>query len=306
PTLFRSDLLKPVPGPCRHDIPGAFHEPGAGQLRLDLPLGRAVEDRRNGPETETACRPTKMGLQHLANVHTAGHAQRAENNVDRGPVGQERHVFHRHNLGDNALIAVAPGHLVAFLQLAPLGNTDPDHGFHARRQVTIVLAVEDPSVHDLAARAVWQAQAGVLDFARLVAKDGPQQLLFRGQLFLALGRDLTHENVVFLHVGADADDPALVQILQRVFADVRNVVGYFFWTQLGIACFQLVLLNVYRGEDVLAHQPLANENGVLKVAAFPGEEGHDNVLAQGQLAELRRGAVGQNIVLADALALDDD
>jgi hypothetical protein len=47
-----------------------------------------------------------------------------------------------------------------------------------------------------------------------------------------------------LDLGADADDAALVQVAQRVFADVRNIARDLFWTQLGIPRFNLELFNV--------------------------------------------------------------
>jgi hypothetical protein len=61
--------------------------------------------------------------------------------------------------------------------------------------------------------AVRQAQRRVFHLARLLAEDGPQQLLFRRQLFLALGRDLAHQDVVGANLGAHADDAVLVEVL---------------------------------------------------------------------------------------------
>ena len=58
-----------------------------------------------------------------------------------------------------------------------------------------VVAAEDLDVDDLAALAVRHAQRGVLHLARLLTEDRPQQLLFRGQLGLALRRDLADQDV---------------------------------------------------------------------------------------------------------------
>ena len=44
--------------------------------------------------------------------------------VDRSAVREERHVFFRHDLGDDALVAVAAGHLVADRELALRGDVD--------------------------------------------------------------------------------------------------------------------------------------------------------------------------------------
>ena len=51
------------------------------------------------------------------------------------------------------------------------------------------------------------------------------------------------------------------------------------------------------------HQPLGNEDGVLEVVAVPGHEGHQQVLAQGQLAHAGGGAVGEHIAGRHPVAL---
>ena len=87
------------------------------------------------------------------------------------------------------------------------------------------LAGEDAGVDDDAADARRDAQRAVADVAGLLAEDGAEQLLFRRELRLALRRDLADEDVAGLHLGADADDAALVEVLEGLFADVRDVAG---------------------------------------------------------------------------------
>ena len=79
-------------------------------------------------------------------------------------------------------------------------------------QAFVVVAVEDLDVDDLALFAVRDAKARVLHFAGLLAEDGAEQLLFGGQLGLALRRDLADEDVAFADLGADADDAVLVEV----------------------------------------------------------------------------------------------
>ena len=136
-----------------------------------------------------------MGLQDLADVHPARHAERVEHDVDRGAVLQERHVLRRQDLGDDALVAVPAGELVAVLDLALLGDVDPDQLVDAGRQLVAVLAAEDPDADDLAGLAVRHLQRGVAHLAGLLAEDRAQQPLLRGQLGLALGRDLADQDV---------------------------------------------------------------------------------------------------------------
>ena len=75
--------------------------------------------------------------------------------------------------------------------------------------------------------AVRHAQRGVAHFAALLAEDGAQQTLLRGQLGFALRGDLADEDIAGFDFGADADDAALVEVRDRVLADVRQIAGDF-------------------------------------------------------------------------------
>jgi len=221
-------------------------------------------------------------LQHLADVHTARHAQRVQDDVNRSPVFQEGHILDRDNLRDDALVAVPPRHLVALGQLALLRHADAHHLVNPCREVAVLFAGEDLHIHHFATLAVRLAQRRILDLARLLAENGPQQLLLRAEFLLALRRDLAHQDVVGANFRADADDAGLVQVFERLFADVRDVVGDLFRAELGVARLDLVLFDVNRGELVLAHQLLADQQGVLVVPALPGQERGQHIVTQRQ------------------------
>ena len=133
----------------------------------------------------------------------------------------------------------------------------------------MLFACEDLDVDDLAALTVRHAQRSILDLARLLAEDRPEQLLLRGELLLALGRDLADQNIVRADLGADADDPVLAQIAQGFIADVGDIVGDLFRPKLGVARLDLVLLDVDRGEAVLLDQALGDQDGVFEITALP-------------------------------------
>ena len=270
------------------------------------PLGdvfgvRAVEDRRRDVHAEHARRPAQVRFHDLAEVHTRGHAERVEHDVDRRAVFQIRHVFFGQNLGDDALVAVASGHLVALQNLALLRDVDAHQMVHARREFVAVLAREHLDVDDLAFFAVRNFERGVAHFARLLTEDRAQQALFRRQLGLALGRDLADEDVFRTNLGADADDAALVEILERIFADVGNVARDLFGSELRVARFALVLFDVNRGEAIFLDHALADEDRVFVVVAFPRHERDEHVLAERELALVRRRSVGEDLSARDAV-----
>src|SRR5215210_3993467 len=168
------------------------------------------------------------------------------------------------------------------------------------------LAREDLDVDDRPFDARWYLEAGVADVARLLAEDGAEQLLHGSELGLALRRDLAHQNVARLDRGADADDAALVQVLQGRLGDVRDVPGDLFWSQFSVAGLDLELLDVDGGVVVLPHPLLGDQDRVLEVVAAPGHEGHQHVPAESELTLLGAWSVGQHVPLAHPQALGDD
>ena len=106
--------------------------------------GCPLRSRRRRPgvialEAELGRRPAQVRLQDLAHVHTAGHAQRIEHDLDRRAVGQEGHVLDGQDLGDHALVAVPAGHLVADGNHPLGGDVDLDHLQHAAAQFVAAL-----------------------------------------------------------------------------------------------------------------------------------------------------------------------
>ena len=73
-----------------------------------------------------------MDLQHLSDIHTGRHAQRVKHDIKRASVGQERHILNRKHAGNNTLVTVTSGHLIAHRNLTLLGNVDADCLVYAR------------------------------------------------------------------------------------------------------------------------------------------------------------------------------
>ena len=250
----------------------------------------------------TSC-VTEVRFKNLADVHTARNTQRVEDDVDGGAIGHVRHVFDREDLGDDALVAVAAGELVANADLALLCDVHAHELVDAGRQLVAVVAAEHLDVDDLAALAVRNLEAGVANFAGLLAEDGAQQALFRSELGLALRRDLADQHVARTNFGTNADDAALVEVAQDVVAEVRNVAADFFRAQLRVARIDFVLLDVDRREHVVLHQALAEDDGVFEVVALPRHQRDEQVLAQREFAVIGAGAVGEDRALDDLVAI---
>src|SRR5690606_16835376 len=126
-----------------------------------------------------------------------------------------------------------------------------------------------------------------------------------------LRRDLAHENVARLNLRTDIDDAGFVEVLQRLFRNVRNVTGNLFWTKLRITGHHLEFLDVNGGEDVIRHNPLGKQDRILVVIAIPRHERDERIASQGQVAKIGRRAVGDDVTLVqdvtdgDQRTLDD-
>ena len=105
---------------------GVFRQLGFLEVAADFLFLDAIEHRCRELQAQQPRRPAEMRLEHLAHVHTRGHAQGVQHDVHWRPIIQERHVFFGHDLRDHAFIAVTAGHLITDRQLA-LGS---DVNFH--------------------------------------------------------------------------------------------------------------------------------------------------------------------------------
>ena len=150
-----------------------------------------------------------------------------------------------------------------------------------------------------ARRAVERSVANVSGF---FAEDRAQQLLFRSQRGFALGRYFADQDVARLDDRADANHAALVQVAQERLADVGDVPGDFFRTQLSVARFDFVLLDVNRSVVVVLDQLFADQDGVFEVVTAPGQEGHQHVASQREFSALGARSVGQHLTLLHAVA----
>ena len=72
--------------------------------------------------------------------------------------------------------------------------------------------------------------------------------------------------------------------------------------ELGVAGHHLEFLDVDRGEDVVLHDPLGEQDRVFEVVAVPRHERDQHVAAERELAELGRGTVGDDVALLDLIA----
>ena len=122
----------------------------------------------------------------------------------------------------------------------------------ARSSFSVPLRANTRALITMPRHARRHAQRAVAHVAGLFAEDRAQQLLFRRQLGLALRRDLADQHVAGADLGADAHDARLVDVLEGLFTDVRDVARDLFLAELRVASDALELLDVDRGEDVFA------------------------------------------------------
>ena len=258
----------------------------ASQLQslADILLVSTVEHGSGHVPAQSLSGITQVDFQNLTDVHTGRHAQGVQNHIQGGTVGQEGHIFLRQDAGNNALVTVTTGHLIADGDLSLLGDVNADGLGNAGSQLIGILLGEDLDIHNNAALTVGNLQRGITDFSCLLTEDGPQQTLFRGQLSLTLGGDLTNQIVTGTNLSTNTNDAVLVQILQSIFANIGDIASDLFGSQLGVPSLGLVLLDVDGSKDIFLDQTLIQQNGVLVVVTFPGNEADEHVLTQSDFA----------------------
>ncbi len=274
---------------------------GLCQQVTDVILMCTIEHRGHHLEAQRRSGVAKIDLQHLSDVHTRRHAQGVQHNIQRCAIRQERHILTGQDAGNHALVAVAAGHLIAHADLALLGDIAANHHIDTRAELVAILAGKDLHIHNDTVLAVRYTQGGIPHLARLLTEDRPQQPLLRCQLGLALRGHLTDQDIAAAHLGADADNAALVQILQRVIAHIGDIAGDLLRPQLGIAGFHFVFLNVDGGVYIIPHDLLVDQNGILVIVALPGHKADQGVLAQRNLAIAGGRTVSHNLTLIHML-----
>src|SRR6187200_715952 len=189
-------------------------------------------------------------------------------------------IFLEHRAGDLGILLEALGTRDPLTTLQHLGQAAVDVTVEDRLLVVAVLgepldllaldgertlvlldavAVEHPHLDHSALHAGRHPQRGVAHVGGLLAEDRTQELLLRRHRALALRRDLAAEDVASAHFGADIDDACLVEVLQRLFRDVRNVARDFLRPELGVAGHDLELLDMDRGEHVVLDDALGEQ-----------------------------------------------
>ena len=101
----------------------------------ELLLGEVLLNQLVDPFPQATRRPTEVGLQNLSHVHARRNAQRIEHEIDRTTVHHIRKVLLRQNPGDDSLVPVAAGHLVADGEFALDRDIDLDDLDHPRRKL---------------------------------------------------------------------------------------------------------------------------------------------------------------------------
>ena len=122
----------------------------------------------------------------------------------------------------------------------------------------------------------------------------------------ALRRDFADQNIARLHFRADANHAVRSEVVQRFFAQIRNVTRDFFRPELGVARADLELVDVNGSVDVFLHHLLRDQDGVLKVVAVPRHERDQHVATERQFAVISVRSVGNDLTVLHMLTLLHD
>ena len=168
----------------------------------------------------------------------------------------------------------------------------------ARSSFSTPLRLEHLGADDGAGDARGNAERAVAHVARLLAEDGPEELLLGADSWVSpLGvifPTRTSPGFTSAPMRMMPDSSRSLRASSPTFGMSRVISSL---PELGVPGDALELLDVDRGEDVVLQQALGEEDRVLEVVALPRHEGDDHVRAQRQLTGLGGRPVGDDVAL---------
>ena len=201
---------------------------------------------------------------------------------------------------------MAACHLIAYAELTLLRDVDSDDFGNARRELVLVLSREHFYVHDDTALSVRNFERRISDLSRLFAEDRSEKSFFGSELGLALRGNSSYEDVAAVYFCADHDDTVVVEILERVVAEVGDVACDLLFAESGVAAFDLVLFYMDRSKYVVFDKVFTDKDSVLVVVTFPGHVSDKYVSSERELAVVGRRTVCKDHALDDFLTYVDD
>src|SRR5882762_4353962 len=303
----------------------ALGQPGAIEPVLDLQLRRAVEHGRGEVQAERVRGPAEMRLENLADVHTRRNAERVEHDLHRRAVRQMRHVLLGEDARDDALVAVAAGHLVADRQLALHRDVHLHELDDARRQLVaaadllLLLLEEVPDHFHLALGALLEIAQVVLEacivgrnlqphhrlvghgLEDLVGEDGA---LLVQALAAVLVEQIRPELLVLQH-----HDHALLHLVVKDADLVLKVLLHHVELFLLDRLRAVILFDALAGEDLHADDDAFDDGRAdeAHVAGLLSEDRAEELLFRGQLGlAFRRHLADEDVARLDRRADADD
>src|SRR6185437_14678829 len=246
--------------------------------------------------------------QHLTDVHTRRHAQRVQHDVDRRTVLAVGHVIDRNDRGNNTLVTVAAGHLVARLHAALHREVHLHHIQNAGGQIVARGDLRLLVVEALLERLTLQLQTlgGLLELCVgvFVLQTNLEPLL-TGQLIEILGDDL-RAGLELLGTARDAlTDEETAHALEQVVLQDALLVGEVLTDTLdfrlldgeGTRVFINAIAREHANVDHSAvHARRHAQARVLNVGSLLTEDRAQQLLFRGELGfALRRHFAHQNV-----------
>ena len=144
----------------------------------DVLLNCAVEYRCGDIPALLLAGQSEVDLKCLSYVHTGRYAQRVKHYLERLTILKERHILFRKYSGDNTLVTVTSGHLIADVDLSLGGDVYADKFIYSGRKLVAVLAGKYLNVHNDTCLAVRNLKGCISNFSCLLTKDGAEKSFF--------------------------------------------------------------------------------------------------------------------------------
>ena len=186
-------------------------------------------------------------------------------------------------------------HFIADRDLTLLCDIAANKHINARCKLLALITGKYLNVNDDTSFTVRNFKGVITNFSCLFAENSTEKSFFCCKLSFTLRCYLTNEDITCADFSTDTNDSAVVKILESVIADIRNVTGDLFGSELCISCFDLIFFDMDRSVHIFTNNTFIKENGVFVVVAFPCHEADEGILTNGNFTVAGCRTVSENL-----------
>ena len=148
-------------------------------------------------------------------------------------------------------------HLITNRNLTFLSDINTNRLIYSRRQLIAVLSCKYFGIYNNTIFSVRNLKGSITNFSCFLTEDRTKKTLFCCQFCLSLRSNFTNEDITGTNLCTDTDDTTLIQILECIIANTRNISCDLFRSKFGITGFCFIFLHMNRSIYIVLYKSFA-------------------------------------------------